>query len=140
MDRVGIGVLSHAHGHSNVYCRVMRDFDDVELVATWDDNAERGRRAAEAYGLEYRGDADDVIHDPRVDAVIVTMETNRHAEFVERAAAAGKHILCQKPLATTLEDCDRAPVTSSRSGTVMPPMVGPYVATVGPAPPNGFQS
>jgi predicted dehydrogenase len=107
MDKVGIGILSHAHGHSNVYCEVMRGFDDVELVATWDDNVERGRRAAEAYGLEYRSSADEVIQDPRVDAVIVTCETNRHAEFVERAAAAGKHILLQKPMATTLADCDR---------------------------------
>ena len=107
MDRVGIGILSHAHGHSNVYCEVMRDFDDVELVANWDDNTERGQRAAETYGMEYRANADAVIHDPRVDALIITMETNRHAEFVERAAAAGKHILCQKPMATTLEDCDR---------------------------------
>ena len=107
LDRIGIGVLSHAHGHSNIYCRLMQTFDDVELVATWDDNAERGDAAAMAYGMEYCSDADAVIHDPRIDAVIVTMETNRHAEFVARAAAAGKHILCQKPMATTLEDCDR---------------------------------
>jgi predicted dehydrogenase len=106
-DKIGIGVLSHAHGHSNVYCRRMRQFDDVDLVATWDDNEARGREAARTFGMDYRADADDVLQDPRVDAVIVTMETNRHAEFVERAAAAGKHILCQKPMTTTLEDCDR---------------------------------
>ena len=107
MDKVGIGVLSHAHGHANTYCRVMRGFDDVELVATWDDNVERGQQQAQAYGLEFCSNADDVINHPRVDAVIVGIETNRHAEFVERAAAAGKHILLQKPMATTLEDCDR---------------------------------
>jgi predicted dehydrogenase len=107
MNRVGIGILSHAHGHTNIYCRQLQKFEDVELIATWDDNAERGRQAAKLFGLEYRPVVDDVIHDPRIDAVIITMETNRHAEFVERAAAAGKHILCQKPLATTLADCDR---------------------------------
>jgi predicted dehydrogenase len=85
----------------------MQDFDDVELVATWDDNVARGREAAKTFGLELKQSADEVIQDPRVDAVIVSMETNRHAEFVERAAAAGKHILCQKPMATTLQDCDR---------------------------------
>jgi predicted dehydrogenase len=106
-DRIGIGILSHAHGHANTYCRTMQTFDDVELVATWDDNVARGQQAAERFGMEYQSTADAVIEDPRVDAVIVSMETNRHAEFVERAAAAGKHILCQKPMATTLEDCDR---------------------------------
>ncbi|MEM7029645.1 MAG: Gfo/Idh/MocA family oxidoreductase [Chloroflexota bacterium] len=107
MDKVRIGVLSHAHGHANVYCKVMQEFDDVDLVATWDDNAERGQQAAQNFGLEFRTNATDVINDPKIDAVIVTMETNRHADFIEQAAAAGKHILCQKPLATTLADCDR---------------------------------
>jgi predicted dehydrogenase len=116
LDRVGIGVLSHAHGHVNRYCSVMRGFDDVRLIATWDDNEERGRSAAEEYGLEFRSDPDDVIKDPRVDAVIVTTETNRHAEYIERAAAAGKHILCQKPMATSTEDCERIIAAVRESG------------------------
>jgi len=115
-DRVRVGILSHAHGHSNVYCRVMQSMEDVELVATWDDNEERGRKAAKDFGMEYRPKADDVIADPKIDAVIVTTETNRHAEFVERAAAAGKHILCQKPMATTLADCDRIIAAVHKSG------------------------
>ena len=44
MDRIGIGILSHAHGHANLYCQAMRKLPGVELVATWDDNAERGHR------------------------------------------------------------------------------------------------
>jgi predicted dehydrogenase len=107
MERVRLGILSHAHGHANVYCRVMQNFPDVELVATWDDNLERGQQAAQNFGMEFRPEADQVLNDPDIDAVIVTMETNRHADFVEKAAAAGKAILCQKPLATTLADCDR---------------------------------
>ena len=51
MDKVRIGVLSHAHGHSNAYCRKMQGFDDVELVACWDDNEQRGREAAAAFGM-----------------------------------------------------------------------------------------
>ena len=76
-------------------------------MSAWDDQSDRGINAAQAYGLEYKADAEEVFCDPRVDAVIITTETNRHVEFIERAAAAGKHILCQKPLATTLKDCDR---------------------------------
>lgn len=116
MDRVRIGVLSHAHGHANTYCQVMRDFPDVKLVASWDDDQARGRQAAQAYGLEFRPDADAVIKDPRIDALIVACETNRHAEFIERATAAGKHLLCQKPMATTLEDCDRIIAAVRRAG------------------------
>ena len=116
MDKVRIGVLSHAHGHSNAYCRKMQGFDDVELVACWDDNEQRGREAAAAFGMEYRADSSAITDDPDIDAVIVTTETNRHAHFVAQAAAAGKAILCQKPLATTLADCDRIIEAVRRSG------------------------
>ena len=116
MDRVRIGVLSHAHGHSNAYCRKMLDYDDVELVACWDDNEQRGREAAAAFGMEYRADAEAITSDPNIDAVIVATETIRHAEYVELAADAGKAILCQKPLATTLDDCDRIIEAVRRSG------------------------
>ena len=107
MDRVGIGVISHAHGHANTYCGVMQGFSDVDLVANWDDNLDRGREAAAKYDMAFCADVDKVFGNPRIDAVIVATETNRHAEFVERAAAAGKHILLQQPMATSLEDCDR---------------------------------
>jgi predicted dehydrogenase len=115
-DKIGIGILSFAHGHSQVYCQVMKNFADVELVAAWDDLPERGGSAAQAYGLDFRRRPEEVIDNPKVDAVIVTTETNRHAEFIEQAAAAGKHILCQKPLATTLEDGRRIVEAVKRHG------------------------
>ena len=39
MDRIRLGVLSHAHGHINTYCGALRDAEDVELVASWDGEA-----------------------------------------------------------------------------------------------------
>jgi predicted dehydrogenase len=115
-EKVGIGIISFAHGHSNVYCQTLKNFADVRLVSAWDDNPQRGQAAAERAGLEFKTDADAVLRDPQVDAVIITTETNRHAEFVERAAEAGKAILLQKPMATTLEDCDRIIAAVKRTG------------------------
>ena len=106
-NELGIGILSFAHGHANVYGQVLKDFPDAQLVAAWDDNTARGGAACERFDMPLRASPAEVIDDPNVDAVIVTCETNRHADLIEQAAAAGKHILCQKPLATTLEDCDR---------------------------------
>ena len=116
MKRIGIGILSHAHGHVMAYSRVLQKMEGVELVAAWDDNEERGRAAADTYGYALRSSPAEVVDDPSIDAVIVTSETNRHAGHVELAAAAGKHILCQKPMATTLEDCDRIIAAVRRSG------------------------
>lgn len=116
MEKVGIGVLGLAHGHTGIYCRVMRHFDDVELVACWDEDAERGREAAAAHSMAYCSRMDSLLQDASIDAVIIGTETNRHAEMVEAAAAAGKHILCQKPMATTLDDCDRIIQAVQRHG------------------------
>ena len=116
MERIGIGVLSFAHGHANAYCGRIRGFDDAHLVAAWDDDAARGREAAARYGMEFEPDLDALLARDDIQAVIVTAETNRHADLVEAACAAGKHILCQKPMATTLADCDRIIEAVERSG------------------------
>lgn len=107
MERTGIGILSHAHGHINTYCGVLQGCDDVELIATWDEDDTRAARATDQFGLERRDSIADVLADDRIDAVMIGSETNRHADLVEAAAAAGKAILLQKPMATTLVDCDR---------------------------------
>ena len=114
--KIGIGVISFAHGHSQAYCRRMLGYDDVSLVSCWDDNEARGKAAAEAYGMHYIPHVEDVLDNPDIQGVIITTETNRHAEMAVAAAAAGKHILCQKPMALTLEDCDRMADAAEKAG------------------------
>ena len=113
---IGIGIISFAHGHANAYCNKMMGFDDVKLIACWDDNKDRGENAANQYGMRFSPHLEDVVNNKEIDAVIVTCETNRHAEMVAAAASAGKHILCQKPMALTLEDCDKIAEEVEKSG------------------------
>ncbi len=105
--KIGIGIISFAHGHANAYCNRMQTFDDVNLIACWDDNVERGEAAAAQFGMKFSPHLEDVVKHPEIDAVIITCETNRHADMVTAAASEGKHILCQKPMALTLADCDK---------------------------------
>ena len=94
--KIGIGIISFAHGHANAYCNQMQTFNDVELIACWDDNVERGEAAATQYGMRYSPHLEDIVNHPEIHAVIVTCETNRHAEMVAAVASEGKDILCQK--------------------------------------------
>lgn len=113
---IGIGVLSFAHGHVGVYVNVMKHFEDVRLVAAYDDDPARGKPICDAAGMRYSPHLEDVVNDPAVQAVMVGSETSRHAELCIAAAEAGKHILCQKPMALNLEDCDRMIAAARKSG------------------------
>ncbi|MEV4333383.1 Gfo/Idh/MocA family oxidoreductase [Streptomyces sp. NPDC049597] len=102
-----VALLSFAHVHAATYIQLLRDRSDIELVVT-DPDAEpgdptRGKALADELGVTYRADYEEALAEgPR--AVIVTSENTRHRDLVEQAAAAGAHILCEKPLATTEDD------------------------------------
>jgi predicted dehydrogenase len=116
MKPIGIGVISFAHGHAVTYCQRIQHYDDARLVACWDDNVGRGQEMAASFGMRYSPHLEDLLENPQIDAVIVTNETVYHPQAVIAAAEAGKHILCQKPLALTLADCDRIIGAVERTG------------------------
>lgn len=104
-----IAVLSFAHPHAIGYCRLLAGRADVDLIVTDPDGASapdaalRGEALAASLGVRYVADYDAALAwGP--DAVIVTAENARHRALVDDAAAAGAHILCEKPLATTVAD------------------------------------
>lgn len=102
-----VAVLSFAHVHAATYIELLRDRSDIELITTDPDapsgDPTRGKALADELGVTYRADYEEVFAEcPR--AVIVTSENTRHRQLVEQAAAAGAHILCEKPLATTEHD------------------------------------
>lgn len=104
-----IGLLSFAHLHAASYARVLAGMPDVEVLSTDPGHEARpdgeigGAAAAERFGVPYADDIDALLA-WRPDAVVVCSENVRHREHVELLAAAGVHVLCEKPLATSVED------------------------------------
>jgi predicted dehydrogenase/arylsulfatase A-like enzyme len=113
---VRLGVISFAHAHINPYMESIEGFADAEIVAGWDDDKERGAAACDQHGVEFVGDLDDLLGRDDVDAVFITSQTNRHAEHAVAAAEAGKHVLLQKPMALTLQDCDEIIAAVEQTG------------------------
>ena len=60
---------------------------------------------------------DDIRHNEEIDAVYIALPNSMHAEYTIRAAQAGKHVLCEKPMATSLADC-RAMIEACRKANV----------------------
>lgn len=112
---VKIGILSFAHGHGAGYTSVLAGIPGVELRAA-DENAERGKPLADRFGIPFTTSYDELL-EWGPDGVVVCSENAGHRALVEKAAAAGAHVLCEKPLATSLADgkamidaCDAAGV------------------------------
>jgi predicted dehydrogenase len=97
----------------------MKEWDDVRLVAAWDDDEARGRQNAETFGMEYTPHLEDLLGRRDLDAVIVTSETNKHGDHCVAAAEAGKHVQVQKPIATTLETARQMIEVARRGGIVL---------------------
>ncbi len=97
-----VGILSTAHMHVWSYVHALRNREDAACVGVWDDDVARGEDFAQKTGVAFVGYIEDLL--ANVDAVVVCGENTRHAELAIRAAKAGKHILCEKPLAVTEED------------------------------------
>jgi predicted dehydrogenase len=89
--------------------------DRVRVIHAVARNAEQRRMAAEQFGFPTSGDAAAAITDPRVDAVLILTPTNSHLELAEAAFAAGKHVLCEKPLEATAKRAERLVASGRRA-------------------------
>ena len=100
---VNIGIMSFAHMHANSYAACVNALPDATLAAVWDDDPKRGKAMAKNFGTRFVADMNTFLASG-LDGVIITAENVKHRALVEAAAAAGKWILCEKPLAPTVED------------------------------------
>lgn len=105
---VKIAILGFAHGHIHAISNqwVTRPELGVTVVAGWDHDKERlANAAANIPGMKQCATVEEAIEG--ADAVGIFAETSMHADFVELAAAAGKMIICYKPMALRMEEADR---------------------------------
>lgn len=101
-----VAVLSFWHVHAGDYSRSTQAHPDTELVAVYDDDAERGAAGAKDFGVDYTDDLDALLARDDIDAVTVTTETSRHRDVMVAAARAGKHIFTEKLLAPTVAEAE----------------------------------
>jgi predicted dehydrogenase len=111
---VRFGLLGVAHDHASFWALAINGSSDAVLAGIWDHDAGRGAGAASRHGTRFVADLAALLGD--CDAVGITAETVHHAALTEAAAAAGVHVLCEKPMATTLEECERMERAVTRAG------------------------
>lgn len=104
----GWAVLGTGRHIERFMAPAIRAADGARFVAVLSRDKARAETFASAHGaLRGYDDLDRLLADPDVQAVFVATPNSLHAEHTIRAAAAGKHVLCEKPMAVTVEDARR---------------------------------
>lgn len=94
----------------------------VKLYGLYDLNAARTASLAEQYGAKAFSSYQELLNDPAIDAVSVCTANSFHCEVAVAALQAGKHVLCEKPMATTLVECEQMVEAAKKSGKFL--MIG----------------
>lgn len=92
---------------------------DVQIVALYDLNQSRAQEMAVQYGAKVYDSVDALLACQPLDAVSVCSANFSHADITCAALSAGKHVLCEKPMATTLQDCERMVEAAKRAGKLL---------------------
>ncbi|TVP98767.1 MAG: gfo/Idh/MocA family oxidoreductase [Planctomycetaceae bacterium] len=98
---VGCGMISNFHA------RAIADAPDASLTGCFSRDTDKTRAFAEQHGCRTFSSLDEMIADPEVDAITICSPSGAHLEPALAAAAAGKHVIVEKPLEITTERCDQ---------------------------------
>ena len=109
---IGAGRMGKVFAHTLAF-----SVSEVELLAVADVDPQTSQEVAARYGAKYHyTDYHELLQRDDIDAVVVVTPTNTHAEVIQAAAASGKHIFSEKPLAQSLDLCDQAIAAVEKAG------------------------
>lgn len=115
MNAIGYGVVGTGYFGTEL-ARALNRLPHADVVAVVD--PDNGAKAAAELGAVEAADLDELCTRDDVDAVVVATPNGLHQEPVIRAAEAGKHVFCEKPIALSYADC-QGMLTASRRGGVL---------------------
>ncbi len=127
---IRLGLFSFAHLHASSYAHYVSQMPGVALAGVYDDDLERGRRAADTYDIPYFEQAERLLAE-ELDGAVICSENAAHAPLALQAAGHVRSILCEKPIATTVSDgqamIDRCRETGTQLQIAFPMRFSPPV-------------
>ena len=114
------GILGAAHFAKRHMAPAMQLARNTELVALGtSDGAKAAPFKALAPGLKVHSSYDAVLNDPDIDAVYIPLPNHLHVAWVKKAIAAGKHVLCEKPIAMQASEIDELIALRDSAGLML---------------------
>lgn len=97
----------------------LADNPDVQLVGYYNPTTSRAEDMAAKYGGKVYASVEELTADPEIDAVVVALANQAHASVTIQALNAGKDVLCEKPMAVTLEECEAMVEAAKKNGKIL---------------------
>jgi myo-inositol 2-dehydrogenase/D-chiro-inositol 1-dehydrogenase len=109
---IGAGRIGKVHAETLAF-----RLPESKIVAITDVNRQAAESLAARCGIPSVAESSDaILANPQIEAVLICSSTNSHADLIVQAAKAGKHIFCEKPIAHSLPEIDRALAAVERAG------------------------
>lgn len=108
--RVGYAVVGLGKISEHAVLPAFKNAKKSRLIAVVSGDAKKAKRFAARFGARRHATYDgfeECLRNPEIEAVYIATNNGSHLQFTERAAAAGKHVLCEKPLANSASECRR---------------------------------
>jgi UDP-N-acetyl-2-amino-2-deoxyglucuronate dehydrogenase len=102
---------------ASIHAAALRDLPESDFVAVCDNDEARATSFASRYGVRPFTDPGQMLREAKVQAIVICTPHPQHAAPVIQAAEAGVHALVEKPLASTLADCDAMLAAAKKAGT-----------------------
>jgi len=115
MKKLGVAVIGTGQWGKN-HARVYKELPSTELIAVCDVNAERAKAMATQYGVKAYSDSTQMLKDKQIEAVNVCTWSTILAKEAKKALNAGKHVLVEKPMATTPQQAKKLVQTAQENG------------------------
>ena len=119
MKKLGVGVIGAGFWGTN-QVRVLRDLENIDLIAISDVSTERATETAQKYNVKPYSDLELLSRDD-IDAVTICTPTTTHMEIALKAIGSGKHVLVEKPVCTTSKEATIVVEAARRKGIVLMP-------------------
>lgn len=118
---LNIGLLGAGWFGREAHLRNLVQLRDVSVIAASSRSQENRDAAVEIVGSQLQTFTDwrEILKIDAIDAVVISLTNDLHVEATLAALAAGKHVLCEKPLGLTIADCDRVIAAASESQRVL---------------------
>ena len=119
--RVGFAVVGLGHLTLNEILPAFGQSKHARPVALVSGDADKMRKVAQQYGIKPAScysyqTYDELKNNPEVEVIYIVLPNSQHAEFTVRGAQAGKHILCEKPMATSAKECEEMIAACQKAG------------------------